>query len=215
MHGGSKHTLVTMKPHLPGSIFLVVVAVLCGCDLAAGPAYLRIETGGIRYDDFVIEPVQEYGRIHSSEMVKMAGIVVASEEDIVIPRFTIGPLFSTLLVSVYHPEFLYDWTGQMDSNSDELVMSPVRPRLWRDYIENEGAPSMQRAWNHLELMSCCYVPAFDEGAARQRLRRYLPGLREIVANSTWQSGDPSLWPSEDAARADLDARLEAIAAMLQ
>lgn len=197
------------------SLFLAFATTLFGCDSTAGPAYLRIETGGVRYDDFVIEPVQEYGRIHSSKMVKMPGIVVASEEDIVIPRFATGPLFSTLLVSVYHPEFMYDWTGRTDSNSDQLLMSPVRPRLWSEFIEQEGPPNMERVWNHLELMSCCYVRAFDPGGPRQRLQRYLPVLTEIVAKSKWQSGDSSRWSSEEAARAQLEAQLEALAEMLR
>jgi hypothetical protein len=45
---------------------------------------------------------------------------VASEDGIVIPLFTTGPLCSTLLVSVYRPAFPYDWAVQADSNSDEL-----------------------------------------------------------------------------------------------
>lgn len=196
-------------------LLLAFAPVLSGCDFTAGPAYLRIETGGVRYEDFVVEPVQEYGRIHSSKMVKMPGIVVASEEDIVIPRFSTGPLFSTLLVSVYHPEFMYDWTGQADSNSDELLMTPAQPRLWSDYIEKEGPPHMERVWNHLELISCCYVPAFDPGGPRQRLQRYLPVLTEIVARSKWQPGDSSRWPNEQAARAQLEAQLEALAGMLR
>jgi len=191
-----------------------VLVFLAGCDFSAGPAYLRIETGGERYDDFVLEPVQEYGRIHSSEMVVMDGVVVASEEDLTLPEFPVGWTFTTLLVSAYHPEFAYSWTGQVDSSSDELILSPIRPQHWDDFFEEHGQVSLSVVWNHLEHMRISYVPAFDTGEPRKRLQRYLPGLRGLIQNASWVSGDSRLWATEDEARAGLEDMLKALAEMM-
>jgi len=187
---------------------------VAGCDFSAGPVYLRIETGGELYDDFVLEPVQEYGRIHSSEMVVMDGVVVASEEDLTLPEFPVGWTFTTLLVSAYHPEFAYSWTGQVDSSSDELILSPIRPQRWEDFLEEHGQVSFNVVWNHLEHMRISYVPAFDTGEPRKRLQRYLPGLRELIQNASWVSGDSRLWATEDEARAGLEEMLQALAEMM-
>jgi len=189
---------------------LSTLVLAAGCDFSAGPAYLRIETGGERYDDFVLEPVQEYGRIHSSEMVVMDGVVVASEEDLILPEFPVGWTFTTLLVSAYHPEFAYSWTGQADSSSDELVLSPIRPQRWEDYLEEHGEVSLSVVWNHLELLRISYVPAFESGEPRKRLKRYVPGLRELIQKASWVAADSRYWAAEDEARADLEEMLQAL-----
>ncbi len=191
-----------------------LLVFLAGCEYLAGPVYLRIQTGGERFEDFVIEPVQEYGRIHSSEMVVMDGVVVASEEDLTLPEFSVGWTFTTLLVSAYHPEFVYAWTGQVDSSSDELILSPIRARRWEDIIEEHGEVSLSVVANHLDLLLTSYVPAFDAGEPRKRLRRYLPGLRELIQDASWISGDARRWDTEDEARADLLETLESLADLM-
>lgn len=191
-----------------------LLAFLAGCEYLAGPVYLRIQTDGERFEDFVIEPVQEYGRIHSSEMVVMDGIVVGSEEDLTLPEFSVGWTFTTLLVSAYHPEFVYAWTGQADSSSDELILSPIRARRWEDIIEEHGEVSLNVVANHLELLLTSYVPTFDAGEPRKRLRRYLPGLRELIQNASWVSGDARHWDTEDEARTDLLETLETLADLM-
>ncbi len=191
-----------------------VVVFVAECDFSAGPAYLRIQTGGERFDDFVIEPVQEYGRIHSSEMVVMDGVVVASEEDLTLPEFPVGWTFTTLLVSAYHPEFVYAWTGQADSSSDELILSPLRPQRWTDYIEEHGEVSLSVVANQLHHLLIAYVPVFEAGEPRQRLRRYLPGLRELIRTASWVRGDARRWDTEDEARADLLETLETLADLM-
>ena len=191
-----------------------LLVLLAGCEYLAGPVYLRIQTGGERFEDFVIEPVQEYGRIHSSEMVVMDGVVVASEEDLTLPEFSVGWTFTTLLVSAYHPEFVYAWTGQVDSTSDELILSPIRARRWEDLIEEYGEVSLSVVANHLDLLLTSYVPVFEAGEPRQRLRRYLPGLRELIQNASWVSGDARRWDTEDEARADLLETLETFADLM-
>lgn len=191
-----------------------VLLFLAGCEYSAGPAYLRIETGGERYDDFVLEPVQEYGRIHSSEMVVMDGVVVASEEDLTLPEFPVGWTFTTLLVSAYHPEFAYSWTGQVDSSSDELVLSPIRPQRWEDFLEEHGQVSLSVVWNQLEHLRISYVPVFESGEPRERLRRYLPGLRELIQEASWVPGDSRHWDNEAEARTDLEEMLQALADLM-
>ena len=54
-------------------------AVTGGCNSSVGPVQLPIKTRGVRYHDFVIEPEQEYGSIHGSNMLSMdalAGVAV-------------------------------------------------------------------------------------------------------------------------------------------
>jgi hypothetical protein len=191
-----------------------ILVLLAGCDFSAGPAYLRIETGGERYDDFVLEPVQEYGRIHSSEMVVMDGVVVASEEDLTLPEFSVGWTFTTLLVSAYHPEFAYSWTGQADSSSDELILSPIRPQRWEDYLEEHGEVSLSVVWNQLEHLRISYVPVFEAGESRKHLQRYVPGLRELIQIASWVPADSRHWATEDEARADLAEMLQALADLM-
>jgi hypothetical protein len=202
--------MVRILPRRPLIMALSTLVLVAGCDFSAGPAYLRIETGGERIDDFVLEPVQEYGRIHSSEMVVMDGVVVASEEDLTLPEFSVGWTFSTLLVSAYHPEFAYSWTGQADSSSDELILSPIRPQRWEDYLEEHGEVSLSVVWNQLEHLRISYVPVFEAGESRKHLQRYVPGLRELIQIASWVPADSRRWATEDEARAELEEMLQAL-----
>jgi hypothetical protein len=186
-----------------------------GCVFEAGPAHLRIQTDGKRYDDFVIEPIQEYGRIHSSEMIVMDALIVASEEELTLPKFSTGWTFTSLLVSAYHPEFVYAWTGKADSSSDELMLSPMRPRRWADYLEEYGEVSMEVVGGHLDNLLRSYVPTFEAGESRKRLRHYLRGLGELVQRASWLSGDSRLWATETEARADMQYKLQALSDLMQ
>lgn len=200
----------------PLSIVLATAIVtLAGCNFSAGPAYFRIDTGGARHDDFVIEPIQEYGRIHSSDMVVMDPLIVASEKDLTLPPFATDWFFSTLLVQAFHPEYVYSWTGKADSSSDELILSPLRPRRWSDYLEEHGEVSMQVVGNHLDLLLTHYVPAFEPGEPRNKLRRYLRGLRELVGQAQWLAGDSRYWATEAAGRAALEQKLQALDELMQ
>lgn len=203
---------LALRALIGGAIPLVLVT---GFFFSAGPAYLRIDTGGERYDDFVIEPVQEYARFHSSKMVRMETLVVASEEDLTIPEFATGWTFATLLVSAFHPEFLYAWTGKADSSSDALNLSPLRPKRWTDYLEEHGEVSLHVVANHLDLLLTSYVRTFEVGEPRRRLRRYIPGLRALVQKASWLSADSRYWRSEDEARADLERKIQSLSDMMQ
>ena len=194
---------------------MAVVLAATGCEFRAGPASLRIDTGGERYTDFVIEPVQEYGWIHSSEMVRMPALVVASEEDLTLASFETGWNFTTLLVSAYHPEFLYSWTGKVDSESDDLILSPLRPRKWTDFLAERGEIGLEPVANHLEHLLGTYVPAFAPGEPRRRLRRYLPGLEALARAATWSRADTRRWATEAEAREDLARRLRALSEAMQ
>jgi hypothetical protein len=197
------------------TVAMSILVFVTGCVFEAGPAYLRIQTDGKRYDDFVIEPIQEYGRIHSSEMIVMDALIVASEEELTLPKFSAGWTFSSLLVSAYHPEFVYAWTGKADSSSDELLLSPLRPRRWADYREEYGEVSMQVVAGHLDNLLRSYVPTFEAGESRKRLQRYLPGLGELVKSASWLSGDSRGWATEAEARADLQDKLQALSELMQ
>lgn len=186
-----------------------------GCVFSAGPVHLRINTGGERYDDFVIEPVQEYARLHSSEMVRMDALVVASEEELTLPEFSTGWTFQTLLVSAYHPEFVYAWTGQAKTASGEMTLRPLEPQRWADFIEEHGEVGLRVVQNHLELLLASYVPAFEAGEPRKRLRRYLPGLRDLAQRARWLSKPSSRWRTEADARAEVEETLQAVSNMMQ
>lgn len=186
-----------------------------GCDFSAGPVHLRIQTGGERYDDFVIEPVKEFSRFHSSEMVRMDALVVASEEELTLAKFSTGWTFAALFVSAYHPEFVYVWTGEAKSASSEMTLRPLQPQRWVDYLEEHGEVSLMVVQNHLELMLVSYVPAFEAGESRKRLRRYLPGLRELVQRASWLSRPSSRWRTEADARAEVQETLKAISELMQ
>lgn len=215
-------------PHRPASITTMVRA-LCprrlltvagaallasACDFSAGPAYLRIDTGGERYTDFVIEPVQENGLIHSSEMVRMPARVVSTEEDLTLPAFETSWNFTTLLVSAYHPEFVYTWTGKADSSSEDLTLSPLHPQKWTDFLREHGRIALERVADHLDHLLLVYVPAFEAGEPRRRLRRYLPGLEALVRSASWSTGDARRWATASEARQDLARRLDRLSDLM-
>jgi hypothetical protein len=193
----------------------LILVITAGCDSSMGPVHLRIETGGIRYDDFVIVPIQEYGRFHGSKMVSMDALVVPSEEALTLPKFSTGWTFTTFLVSVYHPEFVYAWTGKAKTPGSEMTLNPLRPQRLIDYAEEHGGISLRMVEAHLDLILIDYVPAFEAGESRRKLRRHLPGLRELAGRASWQSRPSSRWPTEAAARADLEETLRAIANAMQ
>jgi hypothetical protein len=177
--------------------------------------HLQIQTGGVRYDDFVIQPTQEYGRFHSSKMVSMDALVVASEEELTLPKFSAGWTFQTLFVSAYHPDFLYVWTAEAKSASSEMTLRPLQPQRWVDYLEEHGEVSLRVVQNHLELLLASYVPAFETRESRKRLRRYLPGLRELVQRASWLSRPSSRWRTEADARAEVQETLLLISKSMQ
>ena len=191
-------------------VHALIVVVTSGCDSSIGPVHLQIQTGGVRYEDFVIEPTQEYGRIHGSKMVTMDAQVVASEQALVLSGFTAGWTFTALLVSVYHPEFIYAWTSQAKSPNGEIELPPLHPRKWSDYIDEHGEVSLRMVEAHLDRILLGYIPVFEPGESRRRLRRYLPGLRGLVEQASWKSKPSSHWVSEAEARADLHETLQAI-----
>jgi len=153
--------------------------------------------------------------VAASVMVLMNALVVASEEELTLPKFSTGWTFTTLLVSAYHPEFLYDWTGKADSSSDELALSPLQPQRWVDYLDEHGEVSLFGVAGHLDHLLRSYVPAFEAGESRKRLRRYLPGLRKLVQRASWLSGDSRYWSTETEARADLQETLQTLSDLMQ
>lgn len=204
----------TLSPRsLIAAASLLVFAA--GCDFSAGPVHLRIQTGGVRYDDFVIQPFKEYSRFHSSKMVLMEALVVASEEELTLPKFSTGWTFATLFVSAYHPEFVYVWTAEAKSASSEMTLRPLQPQKWVDYLKEHREVSLMVVQNHLELILASYVPAFETGESRKRLRRYLPGLRELAQSASWLSRPSSRWRTEADARAEVHKTLEAISELMQ
>ena len=105
-------------------------------------------------------------------------------------------------------------SSQADSSSEELILSPLQPQRWTDYIEQHGEVSLSVVANQLHHLQIAYVPVFEAGEPRQRLRRYLPGLRELIQNASWVSGDARHWDTEDEARADLLETLETLADLM-
>lgn len=186
-----------------------------GCDFSAGPVHLRIDTGGERYDDFVIVPFQEYGRFHGSKMVLMDALIVASEEVLTLPEFSTGWTFQTLFVSTYHPEFVYAWTAEAKTASGEMTLRPIEPQRWAHYLEEHGEVGLNVIQNHLEQLLASYVPAFEAGEPRRRLRRYLPGLRDLVQRARWLSKPSSRWRTQADARAEVEETLQAISKLMQ
>ena len=193
---------------LAGTVMAVSGAV--GCVRSVGPLPLLIETGEVSREDFVIVPIQEYGRLHSSDMVPMKPMIVASGRELSIPRFTAGPTFTTLLVSVYHPEFVYTFTGDSQSGGP-ITLLPVQPQTWDEYRAEHGNIPLRVVHAHLERLLLDYVPVFPEGEERARLRRYLPGLEELVGRAEWTRGDAGArWPAETDGRTALGDLLRQI-----
>jgi hypothetical protein len=207
-------TETSSRKLLAGATALALV-VATGCDSSIGPVHLQIQTGGVRFDDFVIEPTQEYGRIHGSKMVSMDALVVASEEELTLPTFSTGWTFTTLLVSAYHPEFLYVWTGEAKTAFGEMTLPPLKPQRLVDYLEEHGKISLRMVEAHLDRILLSYVPVFESAESRKRLRRYLPSLRDLVQRASWQSRPSSHWATEADARADLQETLRAISESMQ
>lgn len=194
---------------------VLALGIVTGCESSIGPVSLEIETGGVRHDDFVIVPIHEYGRLHGSKMLSMDALVVPSEEVLTLPEFSVGWTFTTLLVSVYHPEFVYAWTGKAKTPDGDMTMPRIRPKRLADHIEEHGGISLLAVEAHLDRLLLDYVPAFEAGEPRRRLRRYLPGLRELARRASWQSRPSSRWPTEADARRDLDETLRDMADAMQ
>ena len=210
---GSVRSSLFSRSLIAAGTGLACVAVTA-CNSSIGPVHLRIQTGGVRCDNFVMEPVQEYGRLHGSRMVEMDPQVVASEEDLTLPEFSVGRTFTTLLVSAYHPEFVYVWAGEPKPSNGEMAMA-LQPQSWVDFLEEHRQVSLRRVESHLDLLQLKYVPVFEAGEPRERLRRYIPGLRALVESASWLSGDSGSWASEEDARADLQEKLQALLESMQ
>lgn len=217
-----------MNPQLHGSselqrvlapLFLTGAGLLClatGCSSWVGPVHLRIATGGARYDDFVIEPSLGYRRLHDSDVVVQPLLIVASEEDLNLPRIPKGGAnFSTFTVSAYHPEFVYTWTAESRPRGGVITLPLMTPQSWDDHLKQHGPVSMAVANSHLDRIQLRYLPAFEAGAARRRLQRYLPGLADFVAAAEMQRGDSSYWPDEEQARNALEEKLTAISRLMR
>lgn len=133
---------------------------LAGCGFETGPVHLRIQTGGLRYDDFVIQPVQEYGRFHGSKMVRMPPLVVASEEDLVVPKFSAGWTFQALLVSAYHPALRLSSRAMTSTALRCEEAEPPAPCGSRD--TSPECHSKQGTWSAVpegRLLTRCGAPA--------------------------------------------------------
>jgi hypothetical protein len=211
---GPVQTALSLRSLIAAGTALALVAVT-GCESSIGPVHLRIQTGGVRYDDFVIQPTQEYGRFHSSKMVSMDALIVSSEEELTLPKFSAGWTFQTLFVSAFHPEFTYVWTAEAKSASSEMTLRPLQPQRWVDYIEEQGEVSLRVVQIHLEQLLVSYVPAFEARESRKRLRRYLPGLRELVQRASWLSRPSRRWRTEADARAEVQETLQTISELMQ
>lgn len=191
---------------------LIALLLTAGCVPWVGPVEVRIETGGVRQDDFVIHPAKMYGMIHSSTAKWLAPQVVSSETDITIPRSWSGLTFSSFHVHVYHPEYVPAFTGL--SSTGRIVLPPVQLESWTSRLDSRGV-SVRTARMHLQRLRENWIPAFQPGQERTRLRRYLPGLEQLMARVTLQPEDLGLWSTIEAARADLDTDLRALADLMQ
>ena len=89
-------------------------------------------------------------------------------------------------------------------------MPALRPQSWVDYLDEHGEVSMRMVEGHLDRLLLVYIPVFEAGESRRRLRRYLPGLHALVGRASWQSQPSSHWATEDQARGDLRETLQAI-----
>jgi hypothetical protein len=187
---------------------LITLLLVTGCVPWVGPVEVRIETGGVRKDNFVIHPAKIYGRIHSARAKWLAPQVVSSETKLTIQRSWCGVTFSSFHVYVFHPEYVRTFTGL--SSSGRIVMPPVQLESWTSRLDSHGV-SARTARMHLQQLRENWIPAFKPGQERARLRRYLPGLEQLVARVTLEPEDLGLWLTIEAARADLDADLGALA----
>jgi hypothetical protein len=183
-----------------------------GCVPWVGPVHLRLETGGVRQDDFVIHPAKMYGRIHGADAEWLAPQVVSSETDLTIPRSWAGATFSSFHVYVYHPEFVPTLAGE--SKSGKITLRPVRLESWTGRLDSPGV-SVTTARMHLKRLRENWIPAFEPGPARVRLRRYLPGLEQLVARVTLEPEDEGQWGTIEAGRTDLDSDLRSLAEMMR
>jgi hypothetical protein len=186
----------------------ITLLLAAGCVPWVGPVEVRIETGGVRQDDFVIHPAKMYGMIHSARAEWLAPRVVSSETDLTIQRTWSGVTFSSFHVYVFHPEYVRTFTGL--SSSGRIVLPPVQLESWTSRLDTHGV-SVRTARMHLQQLRENWIPAFKPGQERARLRRYLPGLEQLVARVTLEPEDLGLWLTIEAARADLDADLRALA----
>jgi hypothetical protein len=191
---------------------LVALLLGTGCVPWVGPVEVRLETGGVPQGDFVVHPAKMHGMVHSSRAEWLAPQVAASETDITIPRSWAGMTFSSFHVYVFHPEYVRTFTGL--SSSGRLVLPPVVLESWTSRLDSGGV-SARMARMHLQQLRVNWLPAFRPGPERARLRRYLPGLEQLLARVTLAPEDLGLWPTIEAARADLAADLLALAAEMQ
>jgi hypothetical protein len=188
-----------------GSMLLLLAT---GCVPWVGPVELRLETGGVRQDDFVIRPARIYGMIHSDDAEWLAPQVVSSETDLTIPLSWCGVTFSSFRVYVYHPAFVPAFTGE--SKSGKITLPPVPLESWTSRLASHGV-SVTTARMHLKRLRENWIPAFEPGPARARLRRYLTGLEQLVARVTLEQEDLGHWVTIEAARADLNGDLRSLA----
>jgi hypothetical protein len=203
----------------PILVAVPICLLLIGCLPWVGPLSVRIDTGGVPYDDFVIQVGKHYGHGHGTDVKTLVPRIVSSGEDLTLGRMLAGPTLTSIAVVAFHPAFDHGWTMRARSFGSSVAFPAIRPVTWTEILENEGRVSMKKVYNHLESIRIYYVPAFPE-EEHQKLRRYLPGLRELVARARFLIGDLHKtdeldWFDDASARKDLVRSLEAIDSLLQ
>lgn len=191
---------------------LVALLLAAGCVPWVGPVEVRIDTGGVPQSDFVILPAKMHGVVHGSRAEWLAPRVAASETGITIPRTWAGMTFTSFHVYAYHPEYVRTYTSL--SARGRITLPPVILESWSSRLHSGGV-SARMARMHLQQLRENWIPAFRPGPERARLRRYLPGLEQLLAGVTLAPEDEGLWTTIEAARADLDADLRSLAAAME
>lgn len=137
--------------------------------------------------DIVVRLICFSSGIHGGHRADNISIVVASDEEFVIPWAYRGLVPIRCLLYAYHPRYVVEERSLGDEFSQQL--GTIQLESWEAFLDRGpiDPPVYPRyAWPvgelgaHLYNLNYHYIPTFEEGPERQALGRYVPSLHAIL-----------------------------------
>ncbi len=153
--------------------------------------------------------MEKFSTLHSGYADIDQWVVVSSNETLEIAMSANQPRnLSSLAVDGVHPAFGYTWTAvSLPPRGGAFTLPPMTPTHGSEYLDQREMLDYTTVNGHLQGVLTIWIPTIG-AEARPRLRSYMPLLQQLVKNAGWTVKDESFYKNEEAARAEMHARIE-------